>query len=467
MNTSLFALLLTLTVGRHLSADETPPILDCTGPKGADAATVIASQKAWAKYLGETSHEKSFPLDAARSATIDMILVPPGKYFRGDEKSPVVVTLCTENNFLNPGKVGSRLPNAFGIYDMAGNVPEWCADVWKKDFVETQAIDNRGNAWDSAGRSCRATGRGVSSQTYGGSQLGFRVAWVAHGNFVQEKPTLEIIDAHVHFFDPLRPTAPSRPKTDKPLPKPILPEDLKKIAQPLGAVGAIVVEASPLLEDNQWWLDLAAKDPFVIGVVGRLDPASDEFEKNLRRFAGNPRFRGIRITHNELKAGLNGNLVNRLKLLVDLNLALDVLGGPDTPADVARLAAELPKLRIVIDHAANLRIDGNEPPKSWRDGMAAAAKHRNVSCKVSALVEQTGRKQAPRDVKHYRPVLDSLWTYFGEDRLIFGSNWPISNGGAPYETVVGIVRDYFAEKGDRAAAKFFLENAKAVYALQK
>ena len=75
------------------------------------------------------------------------------------------------------------------------------------------------------------------------------------------------------------------------------------------------------------------------------------------------------------------------------------------------------------------------------EGMEAAAKHPNVYCKVSALVEQTGQKPAPRDMAYYRPVLDTLWTLFGEDRLIFGSNWPISNGGAPYETVLGLVSD--------------------------
>jgi len=286
------------------------------------------------------------------------------------------------------------------------------------------------------------------------------------GVSAEEKPKLEIIDTHVHFFDPKRPTAP-KPKDDKPLPPPVLPTDFKKVAQPHGVIGTLIVEASPLLEDNQWWLDLAAKDPFIVGVVGRIDPVSDDFEKNLRRFAANPLYRGIRIYHNELKAGLKGNLVERCKVLEDLGLTLDVNGGPDMPADVAVLAAAFPKLQIVVNHAANLRIDGKEPPAKWREGMAAAARQPNVYCKVSALVEQTGRKPAPREVDYYRPVLDTLWTLFGEDRLIFGSNWPISNGGAPLETVVGVVRDYFTAKGDLAAAKFFRGNSQLAYAWQK
>ena len=146
---------------------------------------------------------------------------------------------------------------------------------------------------------------------------------------------------------------------------------------------------------------------------------------------------------------------------------LDVNGGPDMPADVAVLAAKVPKLRIVINHAGNLPIDGKEPPRKWREGMEAAAKHPNVYCKVSALVETAGKKAAPRDVKYYRPVLDGLWAAFGEGRLIFASNWPVSNKGAPYEAVVGIVRDYFTAKGEKAAARFFLGNSRAAYGWRK
>ena len=86
---------------------------------------------------------------------------------------------------------------------------------------------------------------------------------------------------------------------------------------------------------------------------------------------------------------------------------------------------------------------------------------------MSALVEQTGKKPAPREVEYYRPVLDTLWKGFGEDRLIFGSNWPVSQGGAPYKTVVGIVHDYFTAKGERAAKKFFHTNSQTAYAWQK
>jgi L-fuconolactonase len=295
------------------------------------------------------------------------------------------------------------------------------------------------------------------------------------------------IDAHTHFYDPTRPQGVPWPgKDDKLLYRKVMPAELKELAGKHGVRSTIVVEASPWIEDNQWLLDLAAREPFIAGVVGRLDPADGDFARHFERFAKNELFRGIRISHAELKKHLVGKkgidkgeaggsdrsrreidkkYLANLRLLVRGDRELDVNGGPDMPADVAALADALPDLRIVINHAANLRIDGRTVPAAWLAGMKAAAAGRNVICKVSALVEGTGRKDgdAPADVGHYRPVLDALWELFGEDRLIYGSNWPVSERFAKYATVHGIVQTYFAERGRRAEEKFFLGNALAAY----
>jgi predicted TIM-barrel fold metal-dependent hydrolase len=63
----------------------------------------------------------------------------------------------------------------------------------------------------------------------------------------------------------------------------------------------------------------------------------------------------------------------------------------------------------------------------------------------------------------YRPALDELWEVFGVDRLIYGSNWPVSERIAPYDKVFKVVFDYFTGKGQPAAEKYFWQNAKAAY----
>ncbi|MFT7643458.1 MAG: L-fuconolactonase, partial [Pirellulaceae bacterium] len=188
--------------------------------------------------------------------------------------------------------------------------------------------------------------------------------------------------------------------------------------------------------------------------------------KNVKRFAANPLFRGIRISVQLLKKLLAADDVSDLKVLADRDLSLDVNGGPDTPAVVARLAAKLPSLRIVQNHIGNVPITAESPPRDWQAGIRAAAKHSNVSCKISALVEsaaQQAKQAPPEDLDFYRPYIDVVWNAFGDDRVIYGSNWPVSDMGASYETLQRIVLEYAFEKGDDATKKFCSLNAKRIY----
>lgn len=281
------------------------------------------------------------------------------------------------------------------------------------------------------------------------------------------RPGGDAIDAHTHFYRTPWPETMPEKQRDAAFKRPCLPEDLIPAARAAGVGGTVVVEASPAIEDTQWLLDLAAKEPFVLGVVGRIDPAAADFERQLARFAAVRLFRGLRIAQGELEAGLaaGGDLVRRCQLLADRGLALDVVGGPGVIGAAARLAAEVPKLMIVVDHAGNVRIDGQAPPRDWREMMEAAAARPNVRCKVSALVENTAAKPAPRDVTYYAPVLDALWNLFGAERLLFGSNWPLWSRQLAYADVCRPVRDFWAGKGPDAASRFFRGNAIATYGL--
>lgn len=289
----------------------------------------------------------------------------------------------------------------------------------------------------------------------------------------QEEPAkdIAIVDTHTHFYNPERKEGVPWPgKNDAVLYRPVLPAEFVKLTKPLGVVGTVVVEASPWLEDNQWLLDLAKDNTSILGVIGNLKPGTFEtFGKPLGQLQENDLFKGIRINVGDVKKGLaDGDFIRDLHLLSGIG-TLDVNGGPDTPAEVAKLAKKTPELQICINHCGNLRIDGKEPPADWLAGMQSAAEHKNVFCKVSALVEGTGKREgdAPRDVNFYKPVLDALWKIWGEDRLIYGSNWPVSVRAASYETVLGIVREYFANHSRAVQEKFFAGNAQTAYCWKK
>lgn len=276
---------------------------------------------------------------------------------------------------------------------------------------------------------------------------------------------LEIIDCHTHFYDPSRPAGVPWPGKNSPLYRTVLPKHLR--AEPMfrPLAGTVVVEASPWVEDNAWLLALAKDDPFIVGIVGNLQPGTPDFAKQLERFAADPLYRGIRIPVQTVKQLLERNELADLKRMIDRNLSLDVNGGPDTPAAVAELAARLPELRIIQNHIGNVKITADAPPREWREGIAAAGKQANVSCKISAFMSAAARdgRVPPKELDFYRPYLDVVWNAFGDERVIYGSDWPVSAQAADYATQQRISLEYAFEKGAAATRGFCAENAAKAY----
>jgi len=276
---------------------------------------------------------------------------------------------------------------------------------------------------------------------------------------------LDIIDCHTHFYDPSRPEGVPWPKENTSLYRTVLPWHLRALKMYRPVTGTVIVEASPLVEDNAWLLDLAKNEPFIVGIVGNLDPLAKGYPANVKRFAANPLFRGIRISVRTLRLLLNDANLAPLKLLADRDLSLDVNGGPDTPAAIAELAPQVPDLRIVLNHIGNVKIGPEAPPEEWSDAIQAAANHPNVFAKISGLVEGAARtgQPVPNELDYYRPYLDVVWRRFGNDRVIFGSNWPVSERAADYETLQRIVLEYAAEQGPDVVRKFCSRNAQRAY----
>lgn len=273
-----------------------------------------------------------------------------------------------------------------------------------------------------------------------------------------------VIDTHTHFYDPTRPQGVPWPAQGSPLYRPVYPKDWLAQAGKHGIRETVVVEASKLLEDNDWILNLAAKEKSIVGFVGNVSPASTDFAAQIKRLAANPLFRGIRIGGTVVSDGIDSTeFIAAMKVMADLNLSLDVNGLKNFDA-VAALAEKISNLRIVINHCGNCG-DAQKLTATWKDGITACARRPNVSCKVSALMEmtQTPPGQAPTDTAYYQPVLDHLWDRFGQDRLMYASNWPVSDKGAGYDVIVKVASEFATSKGSEFAEKFFWKNSLAIY----
>ncbi|TAN35545.1 MAG: twin-arginine translocation signal domain-containing protein [Verrucomicrobia bacterium] len=278
---------------------------------------------------------------------------------------------------------------------------------------------------------------------------------------------VKILDAHTHFYDPSRPQGvPWPPKNDALLYRTVLPKDYRALPMPQVVTGTVVVEASPWVEDNQWVLDLAAREPFIVGFIGNLPLGTPEFTGHLQRFAAHPLFRGIRIREGALENLLNSRaFVADLHALAERGLCFEVGSQSSWVAQTDRLARTVPNLRLIVNHAASVSVTGKAPPEAWRHLMQKLAQHPQIFMKISGLVEGTRHSHgdAPANAEFYEPALDALWNTFGTDRLIYGSNWPVSERFAPLATVQQIAMAFFATKGQAALDKVFWQNAQVAY----
>ena len=253
-----------------------------------------------------------------------------------------------------------------------------------------------------------------------------------------------IIDSHTHFYDPSRPGGVPWPQKDSPLHRTVLPDHFREVSEGTGVLGTVIVEASPILEDNQWILDLAENDPSIVGFVGNLDLFADGFTENLDRFAGNSLFCGIRARGFAESRLLEESEIKRLEVLASKNLALDLLARTESLGTVEELARTLPNLSIVLDHVVHVTIDGGTPDPEWRAGLEGLSAFDNVNCKVSALPENASTRPAPTDPEFYRRTIEFLMNTLGSHRLLWGSNWPVCELASDYSTALGVVESFLS-----------------------
>jgi len=280
---------------------------------------------------------------------------------------------------------------------------------------------------------------------------------------------IPIVDAHIHLFDTTRPGGVPWPeKSDTALYKPATPERYMALAAPFGVVGAIAIEASPLPADNDWLLQVVSQHPVMVGMIGDLVPGSDDFMRQLERLHGDPLFLGIRYGNlwgRDLSVDLaKPGFVDGLEALAKAGLVLDSANpDPKLIRAILEVSEQVPELRIVIDHLPHAPIPQDpDARREYESDLRKLAQNRNVFVKLSeipAVVE--GKLVTERSF--YPAPLDAIWNLFGEDRILFGSDWPNSDHIAPLAQTMAIVRGYLSTKSQAAQEKYYWKNSIAAY----
>lgn len=295
-----------------------------------------------------------------------------------------------------------------------------------------------------------------------------RIFLAVMGRTASASRSVPILDTHIHLFDPSRPAGVPWPPKTASFYRPTLPRHFRQVATPCGVTGAIVVECSPWVEDNQWVLDVAAEDPIIVGVVGNLEPDKPEFPYLLERFSKNKLFCGIRYGYlwgRNLRAELARPAFSAgLKLLAETGLTLDT-ANPSLPLleDVVRITDLVPGLRVVVDHLAGMALPGEPAQRAaYRSLMRELGTRPQVYAKVSGIL-RLGTGSGPQNPSFYREKLDELWETFGSDRLLYGSDWPNSEPLGTYAQTLDAPQRFFRTKGREAEEKCFWRNPQIAY----
>lgn len=274
------------------------------------------------------------------------------------------------------------------------------------------------------------------------------------------------LDSHQHFWNYSERDYPWIPK-GSPLQRDWLPADLEPLLARAGLDGSVAVQARQTVEESRWLLNLADHDPLLRGVVGWVDLRSDRVEEQLAELARHRKFAGVRhVAQDEPddRFLVRPDFLRGIAKLKAFQLTYDILIYPKHLPAAIELVQKFPDQPFVLDHIAKPFIkDGLVSP--WREQIRELARSENVSCKVSGMV--TEANHTGWTAADFRPYLDVVAAAFGEDRLMYGSDWPVCLLAGRYDQVFGLAADYAAGWTRDAREKFFGANAARVYRLGK
>lgn len=253
-------------------------------------------------------------------------------------------------------------------------------------------------------------------------------------------------------------------------------------------------------EETTWVAGLpfgATGTPALAAIVAHADPRDPGASRVLdAHMEASPLVRGIRLVtawHPDkgVKRFIDTDgvlsspeFLRGFAAIAERGLTFDVYVYSDQLRQVSKLAQEYPETTIILDHFATpvgyLGPMGKNTGRAereridlmvrWRDDLADVASHPNVVAKQSGhafpmlgLRDTTITRE--QLAERTAPLINHTAEVFGEDRLVFGSNYPMDKAVTDYGTLVGALVDVLAPRGNALLAKTFRDNAKRVYQL--
>jgi L-fuconolactonase len=269
--------------------------------------------------------------------------------------------------------------------------------------------------------------------------------------------------------------------------------DLVPLAAAAGVTGTVVIQTAAEPWETPDLLALAAgRDPYatgdqargpgdasrdepagtgglLAGVVGWADltaPTVADVVAGLRALPGGELLRGIR--HPVLAEADPGWLarpavLRGLHVLAAAGLSFDIVTLPHQLPATLTAARSVPELSFVLDHLGGPPAGSGQEATNgpWAAAIGSLAALPNVTCKLSGL------HTSPARASDLRPYYETALAAFGPDRLMFGSDWPVSILAATYSQVCDMYRELTAQLSTAEQEAIFDRTARRVYQLPR
>jgi len=273
------------------------------------------------------------------------------------------------------------------------------------------------------------------------------------------------IDAHQHFWNYDADKHAWIDDEMQVIKRDFLPEDLAPILIANNFSGCIAVQADQSEEETEFLLGLASNHDFIKGVVGWVDLRCTNLKDRLDYYSQFKKLKGWRhVVQSEPDDDfmLGDDFLDGISLLADYNHTYDILIVPKQLSAALRLVQLFPRQKFIIDHIAKPDIKGREI-EEWKSAMNQLGLMDNVWCKVSGMVTEadwSGWRQSD-----FTPYLEVVFSAFGADKVVFGSDWPVCQLGASYEQVVNIPSEFIETYYTKSDLGFWGPNASEFYNL--
>jgi predicted TIM-barrel fold metal-dependent hydrolase len=283
-------------------------------------------------------------------------------------------------------------------------------------------------------------------------------------------PDVPIVDSHVHLWDP---TIFRMPWLDgnKRLNRPYGLADYREqtAGLPIEGIVYLQVEVTPAygLLEARWAAERAAEDDLLAAIVAWA-PLEDgaacrTYLDALMNIS--PLIKGVRrVTQGESDPEFTSRpgFVDAVRMLPEFNLSCDLCISHPQLRSAIELVRRCPDTRFVLDHIAKPDIAGHllDP---WRARMAELASLPNVCCKISGMVTEADHANwTPDDLA---PYIAHVLEVFGEDRVLYGGDWPVVLNASPYRRWAETLDALTAHLPDAAKRKLWADNARRFYRL--